>query len=141
MEDNNKVNKYQRIVVSVLLLIVVIPTIILNTVDFSKHKVAIKDNIVKVGVESFKVEDVKNIKLLENININRRIKGTGTSTYIRGLCKIEGENKDANVYIYKNKSPYIRIELEDGLLIYNDKDGSDTKKTYDKLVETININS
>ena len=47
---------------------------------------------------------------------------------------------DANVYIYRNKSPYIRVEFKDGLLIYNDKNSSDTEKNYEKLVEIVNIN-
>ena len=140
MENNNKVDKYQRIIVLVLLMIVIIPAIILNTVDISPHKLIIQDDIIKVGVKSFKVEDIKTVKLLEDININYRIKGTETLTYLRGLYSIEGENQDANVYIYKNKSPYIRVEFKDGLLIYNDKNSSDTEKNYEKLVEIVNIN-
>ena len=140
MENNNKVDKYQRIIVLVLLMIVIIPAIILNTVDISPHKLIIQDDIIKVGVKSFKVEDIKTVKLLEDININYRIKGTKTLNYLRGLYSIEGENQDANVYIYKNKSPYIRVEFKDRLLIYNDKNSSDTEKIYEKLVEIVNIN-
>ena len=131
MENSNKVDKYQGIIVLVLLMIVIIPAIILNTVDISPHKLIIQDDIIKVGVKSFKVED---------ININYRIKGTKTLNYLRGLYAIEGENQDANVYIYRNKSPYIRVEFKDGLLIYNDKNSSDTEKNYEKLVEIVNIN-
>ena len=140
MENNNKVDKYQRIVILVLLMIVIIPAVILNTVDISPHKLIIQDDIIKVGVKSFKVEDIKTVKLLEDININYRIKGTKTLNYLRGLYSIEGENQDANVYIYRNKSPYIRVEFKDGLLIYNDKNSSDTEKIYEKLVEIVNIN-
>ena len=140
MENNNKVYKYQSIVILVILMIVIIPAVILNTVDISPHKLIIQDDIIKVGVKSFKVEDIKKVKLLEDININYRIKGTKTLTYLRGLYSIEGENQDANVYIYRNKSPYIRIEFKDGLLIYNDKNSSDTEKNYEKLVEIVNIN-
>ena len=102
MENNNKVDKYQGIIVLVLLMIVIIPAIILNTVDISPHKLIIQDDIIKVGVKSFKVEDIKTVKLLEDININYRIKGTKTLNYLRGLYAIEGENQDANVYIYRN---------------------------------------
>lgn len=140
MENNNKVYKYQRIVILVLLMIVIIPAVILNTVDISPHKLIIQDDIIKVGVKSFKVKDIKTVKLLEDIDINYRIKGTKTLNYLRGLYSIEGENQDANVYIYRNKSPYIRVEFKDGLLIYNDKNSSDTEKNYEKLVEIVNIN-
>lgn len=137
MVTDKKVDKYQRIVVLVLLIIIAIPAIILSTVDISPHKLTVQDNIVKVGADSFKVSDIKSVKLLDEINNIHRIKGTGTLTYIRGLCKIDGDKQNASVYIYKNKSPYIRIELENGLLIYNDKNSSDTEKTYEKLVEII----
>ena len=50
MENNNKVYKYQRIVILVLLMIVIIPAVILNTVDISPHKLIIQDDIIKVGV-------------------------------------------------------------------------------------------
>lgn len=137
METDKKVDKYQRIVVLVLLIIIAIPAIIFSTLDISPHKLTVQDNIVKVGADSFKVSDIKNVKIVDEINDIHRIKGTGTQTYIRGICKIEGDKQDASVYIYKNKSPYIRIELKDGVLIYNDKNSSDTEKTYETLVEII----
>lgn len=140
MKNNKKVDKHQRVVVLVILIIVVIPSIILSTIDFSPHKLIIQDNTVKVGIKSFKVEDIKTVELIGDIDINHRIKGTKTLTYLRGLYSIEGESQDASVYIYRNKRPYIRIELEEGLIIYNDKNSRDTKKTYKNLVEITNLN-
>lgn len=140
MNGCKEVNKYQRMIVLVILIVVSIPTIALSTVDFSPHKLIIKDDTVKIGVKSFKIEDIKKVELLENIEISRRKKGTGTLTYVRGICKVEDENQDVNVYIYKNKSPYIKVTLEKELFIYNDKNSNDTEKTYEKLVEFINKN-
>lgn len=140
MKTDKKVDKYQRIVVLGLLIILAIPAIIFSTVDISPHKLIVKDDTVKVGVDSFKVADIKSVKLVDEINNIHRIKGTGTLTYIRGVCKIDGDKQDASVYIYKNKSPYIKIELEDGLLVYNDKNSSDTEKTYEKLCEIVDSN-
>lgn len=140
MAIDKKADKYQRIVVLVLLIIIAIPAIIFSTVDISPHKLIVKDDTVKVGVDSFKVADIKSVKLVDEINNIHRIKGTGTLTYIRGVCKIDGDKQDASVYIYKNKSPYIKIELEDGLLVYNDKNSSDTEKTYEKLCEIVDSN-
>lgn len=140
MVADKKVDKYQRIVVLGLLIILAIPAIIFSKVDISPHKLIVKDDTVKVGVDSFKVADIKSVKLVDEINNIHRIKGTGTLTYIRGVCKIDRDNRDASVYIYKNKSPYIKIELEDGLLVYNDKNSSDTEKTYEKLCEIVDSN-
>lgn len=140
MKTDKKVDKYQRIVVLVLLIIIAIPAIIFSKVDISPHKLIVKDDTVKVGVDSFKVADIKSVKLVDEINNIHRIKGTGTLTYIRGVCKIDADKQDASVYIYKNKSPYIKIELEDGLLVYNDKNSSDTEKTYEKLCEIVDSN-
>lgn len=140
MAIDKNADKYQRIVVLVLLIIIAIPAIIFSTVDISPHKLIVKGDTVKVGVDSFKVADIKSVKLVDEINNIHRIKGTATLTYIRGVCKIDGDNRDASVYIYKNKSPYIKIELEDGLLVYNDKNSSDTEKTYEKLCEIVDSN-
>lgn len=137
MATDKKADKYQRIVVLGLLIILAIPAIIFSRADISPHKLIVKDDTVKVGVDSFKVAEIKSVKLLDEINNINRIKGTGTLTYIRGVCKIEGDKQYASVYIYKNKSPYIKIELEDGLLVYNDKNSSDTEKTYEKLCEIV----
>ena len=49
MKNSNKVDKYQGIIVLVLLMIVIIHTIILNTVDISPHKLIIQDDIAKSG--------------------------------------------------------------------------------------------
>lgn len=140
MKNENVIEKYQRIVVSILLIIVAVPALILNTVDFSPHKLIIESDNIKVGIESFQMEDIKSIDIVEKLDINYRVKGTSTLTYLRGWYKIVGENKDASVYIYKNKEPYIRIELEDELLIYNDKNRNDTETTYKELIESINNN-
>ena len=117
MENSNKVDKYQGIIVLVLLMIVIIPAIILNTVDISPHKLIIQDDIIKVGVKSFKVEDIKTVKLLEDININYRIKLftkvllNYLRWYLFSHLTIEGENQDANVYIYVPIVPLYKMLL------------------------------
>ncbi len=114
-----------------------IPTMVLLTVDLSPHKLMIKEDRIEVKSKSFKIEDMESVKLLDDINIESR-SGVGTLTYVRGTCKIEGEKEKARVYIYKNKSPYIRIQFKDGLLIYNDKNSDETKETYEKLIDAMN---
>ena len=44
------------------------------------------------------------------------------------------------MYIFIEIKVLIRVEFKDGLLIYNDKNSSDTEKNYEKLVEIVNIN-
>ena len=80
MATDKNADKYQRIVVLVLLIIIAIPAIIFSTVDISPHKLIVKDDTVKVGVDSFKVADIKSVKLVDEINNIHRRKGTGTLT-------------------------------------------------------------
>ena len=130
-------SKYEKIAVIIILLVVMIPTMVLLTVDVSPHKLMIKEDRIEVKSKSFKIEDMESVKLLDDINIESR-SGVETFTYVRGTCKIKGEKEKARVYIYKNKSSYIRIQFKGGLLIYNDKNSDETKETYDKLVDAMN---
>lgn len=65
---------------------------------------------------------------------------TNTFTYLRGGFKVDG-NKEGRVYIYNDSKPYIQIITKDKLYVYNDKEGSETEKTYGKLISRYNIKS
>lgn len=139
MGKDNKAEKYQQIVLLAFFMILAIPAILLYTVDVSPHKLTVEGNMVKVGVNSYSLNDIKDVKIIDELNIDYGITGTRTLRSIRGTYKLEGENQDATVYAYKNKSPYIRIEFKDGLLIYNDKNSNETEKTYKSLDSLTNI--
>lgn len=132
-----KANKYEKIVVFLLLLICIIPSLLLNIVDLSGHELEIVDNNIKIKSEIFAIEDIKKIELLDDINIGSRIKGTRTLRYLRGIYKINHGSEVAKVYAYRDKNPYIRIELDDKIIIYNDENSHDTNETYKKIINKI----
>ncbi|WP_071162454.1 hypothetical protein [[Clostridium] dakarense] len=137
VEKNSSTKKYERIVFSFIMLVCLIPCIILATVDVTGgHELTIKDDKVRMQMTSFKMGDIKNIELLEDINITSKITGSGTFIYSRGAYNVEGE--EATVYLYKGKKPYIKIKLKnDKIIYYNEKNREDTEKTYNKLLQYI----
>lgn len=138
MRDRDDISKYEKIVVGLLITIILIPAILLNILDISNHKLIIGEDTISVGTESFKIEDIKNVELVDDVYIKRRIKGTRTLKILTGLYELEDESKEASVYMYKNIKPYIKIELDKKIIIYNDKNSYDTKSTYDNLINSIN---
>lgn len=135
MKDKSSTKKYKIIVYIFFFAIVFVPSIIINNVDYSGHKLTMEDNKVRIKTRTFNKEDIKNIELLEDVNIRRGKTGTWTNVYSRGLAEIDGENQDARVYIYNNSNPSIKMELEDEIIIYNEKESNDTKLVYNKLLE------
>ncbi len=132
-----KTNIYGKVAVILLLLICTITALLLNIVDPSGHKLEVIDDKIKIKSEIFDIEEIKDIELLDDINIGSRIKGTGTLKYLRGTFKINNGSEVGKVYVYRDKNPYIRIELDDKIIIYNDGNREDTEKTYKKLVNKV----
>lgn len=135
--SNKKYRKFEKIVFCFIILIGLVPCLILATVDVTGgHELTIKDNTVKIQVTNFDIEDIESIELLDEINIKGKVTGTNTLTYSRGVFNVDGEKN--RVYIYNDSSPYIKFNLKDDKMIYyNEKNGEDTEKTYDKLLQYI----
>lgn len=138
-----EIDKYTKIIVLLFLLILFLPYIFLNNFDLSEHSIVISNGVIRIKSQNFYVSDIESIDILNELSIDRGIKGTWTTLYSRGVCYVNDTNNSflANVYIYNNSSPYIRINLKDSVVIYNDKDSSNTKKTYNKLIKIINKNN
>lgn len=54
-----KTNTYEKIAVSLLFLICIIPALLLNTVNPSGHKLTILDNRIKIKSETCDIEDIE----------------------------------------------------------------------------------
>lgn len=136
-EQTKQDKKYMWFAVGFITIPCLVFCLILATVDVTGgHELTIKDEKVRMQMTTFNIEDIKNIELLEDINISSKITGSGTFIYSRGVCNVEGE--EAIVYIYKNKKPYIKIRLKnDKIIYYNEKNSDDTEKTYNKLLKYI----
>ncbi|WP_373599258.1 hypothetical protein [Paraclostridium bifermentans] len=132
-------DKYEKIVYGIIVAMGIAFIVFIN-MDFTGHKMKFEENIIKIDGEVIKVEDIESIELLDDVYIGNKISGANTFTYSRGSFKVGG-NKEGRVYIYNDSKPYIQIITKDKLYIYNDKEGSETEKTYGELIIRYNIKS
>lgn len=132
-------NKYEKIVYGIIVAMAIALIIFIN-IDFTGHKMKFEEDIIKIDGEVIKIEDIESVELLEDVSIGNKISGANTFTYLRGGFKVDG-NKEGRVYIYNDSKPYIQIITKDKLYVYNDKEGSETEKTYGKLISRYNIKS
>jgi hypothetical protein len=85
---------------------------------------------------SFKVSDIQDVTLMNELPKGYKINGAATSVYARGTFKLEGYGR-TKVYIFTDKPPYIAIRLSDSCIFYNEKDKNETLNIYNKLKKLI----
>ncbi|MGL5642254.1 MAG: hypothetical protein ACRDDM_08295 [Paraclostridium sp.] len=129
--------KYEKILLGIMIAMTVFFVAILN-MDHTGHKMKFEENIIKINGETIKIDDIESVNLLEDIHIGNKINGPNTFTYLRGIFQVE-DGKKATVNVYNNSKPYIKIVSKKKLYIYNDKEGSDTVKTYNDLISKYDI--
>ncbi|MEG0873344.1 hypothetical protein [Clostridium sp.] len=129
--------KYEKILLGITITMITFFVVIFN-MDFTGHKMKFEENSIKINGEIIKIDDIESVNLLEDINIGNKINGTNTYTYLRGIFEVEG-GKKATVNVYNNSKPYIKIVSKKKLYIYNDKEGTETIKTYKDLVSKYDI--
>lgn len=94
-------------------------------------------NISAIGDStSFKVSDIQDVTLINELPKGYKINGAATSVYARGIFKLEGYGR-TKAYIFTDKPPYIAIRLSDSCIFYNEKDKNETLNIYNKLKKLI----
>ncbi|WP_138755682.1 DUF5808 domain-containing protein [Paenibacillus sinopodophylli] len=81
---------------------------------------------------SFNLSDVQSITLEKELPSGFRTNGTATAEYARGNFSLEkvGTTK---LYVFKNKPPYIVIQLDGLAVIFNDKEAAKTEALFNEL--------
>jgi hypothetical protein len=82
----------------------------------------------------FPAEAMLDIALVEELPRGRRINGEATDTVARGHFNLDGLGK-SRLYLFKNNPPYIRIQLADTYIFYNEKDPDQTRQVYERLMK------
>lgn len=82
----------------------------------------------------FPAEAMLDVALVEELPRGRRINGEATDTVARGHFNLDGLGK-SRLYLFKNNPPYIRIQLTDTYIFYNEKDPDQTRQVYERLVK------
>ncbi|MDT3428887.1 putative membrane protein [Paenibacillus forsythiae] len=81
---------------------------------------------------SFSLDQVRELRLENDLPEGIRTNGIATDTYARGHFRLEGWG-NTRVYIFKHSPPYIVIRLADEYIVFNDRKASDTRQTFEKL--------
>jgi hypothetical protein len=80
----------------------------------------------------FRIADIEELALVEDVPGGKRVNGEATAKYARGHFRLKELGK-ARLYIFRDNPPYIRIKLEDAYIFYNEKDPERTKQVYEQL--------
>ncbi|WP_195938127.1 PH domain-containing protein [Romboutsia sp. 1001713B170131_170501_G6] len=112
----------------------------LLSMELTNHKITISNESISVDYPSydyeFSVNDIEDIKLVDEVSFKLRTNGIGTDEYCRGNFKSREYGK-CRVYIYNNSKPYIIVKLKNNYFIYNEKTKDETMDVYNKLIEKL----
>lgn len=112
----------------------------LLSMELTNHKITISSESISVDYPSydyeFSVNDIEDIKLVDEVSFKLRTNGIGTDEYCRGNFKSREYGK-CRVYIYNNSKPYIIVKLKDNYFIYNEKTKNETMDVYHQLIEKL----
>lgn len=125
------------LIVSIFTVIFIGMAILLN-LDPGGHKLTFEENDIKINTLKISKQEVQGVKLLDDIKVVKKINGAGTYKYSRGKFKLES-GEIVTLYVYKKSKPYIEIITNDKIVIYNDKNGEETKNTYEDLIANCKI--
>lgn len=84
----------------------------------------------------FPKESIIDLALVEDLPSGIKTNGEATSEVARGHFRLDELGK-SRLYVYKNNPPYIRIQLEDEYIFYNEKEPSETKQVYEQLQQML----
>lgn len=123
-----------------LIIIIVVAGLSLNflfkQMDSKVGHVELDDNVIKIMNNSYNVEDIVNVELLEKVSLSG---GTGSNTpdTNNGRYKVNGDTYESKVYIYKKVSPFIRLTTNDSIVVFNKENPDKTKEVYNELLSLI----
>ncbi|MBW4863251.1 MAG: hypothetical protein KZY57_10550, partial [Paeniclostridium sp.] len=84
--------KAEKILIGVIIAMTIFLVVLLN-IDTTGHKMKFYEDEITINGEAIKADDIKSIKLLENVHIGNKINGTSTITYLRGIFEIDKNKK------------------------------------------------
>lgn len=135
--DHNPSTKGEKAIIYVIGAFTIIILIVVfsfgsetNTVKVVNDKIVISGSYSRI----LKMEDVKNIELLETMpKVLSKTNGYSDGKSKKGEFKLEGGTKDI-LYIEDKLGPYIKISMDKYNIYINNKDKNTTNDTYNMLI-------
>jgi uncharacterized membrane protein len=125
-------------VVSIILIVVLIIwlAIFLSPLDFGSVSLSISDQTAIIHAPlseyAFSTNDIKNIIMINDFPRAKKINGGDSAKFFVGKFSVAGYGS-SNVYVHRECSPYIVIELENGWIFLNGEAKEQTQTYFDIL--------
>lgn len=116
-----------------MVIFLIISDFYIPNIYMSKNEVMISDLDNSYSV---KTSEIKEVKLVNSIDISNKIYGTETVKYARGKFNLDNYG-ESQVYIFKDVKKYIIIRLSNVNIIYNENSINNTIKDYKKICNLI----
>lgn len=84
----------------------------------------------------FDIADIKQVSLVDEVPSGMKTNGEATGKYSRGHFRLKELGK-SRLYIYKNNPPYIKFQLEDTYIFYNEQDPLRTRQLFEQLQQQV----
>ncbi len=124
---------YAAVIIGVIAIVFFLMPLDFGSIDFQ-----IKSNTVYIDAplyeDHFSLEDIKEVKLIEELPIEGKRNGGDSYFFYVGGFKVRGYGM-CRVYVYRNHPPYIAAVLSDRVVIFNGKTPEDTKNCYLQLTK------
>ena len=140
MNMGNPKAKVLTVIISVFIAVLMIYSVgIVFVLDFSIPQVRITTN-KEVWIdyptynEHFKISEVKEVKLLEELPPTSKINGVSTDEYARGYFTMKGYGQ-VKGYWYTEISPYIVITLGKKIIVIGEETKEKTLALYEELIQ------
>lgn len=123
-------------VITTLLIFSIISFIMIRS-EFNAPSLKIVEGeiiVINYPMQSMKflMEDVVDIKLVNEYPRMNKIDGEATTSFLRGKFR-SSELGKLKMYVFKNNPPYIRIQTKSGYVFYNDQNPNITKQSFEEL--------
>lgn len=108
--------------------------------DLAEINLSIEQEEVKIEAASYNYtflkQDIEQVELIEKIPSISKTKGFDSSKFYFGRFYVTGYG-GCQVYIYRNKAPFIVIKLSDTFVFFNAKTEKETEQYYKQLINLL----
>ncbi|QED46696.1 DUF3784 domain-containing protein [Cytobacillus dafuensis] len=125
--------------ISISLFIAVVGSITALTLySYQGYQLIVKEEqfeITGMYGDEWRIKDIKKVELMETMpQVKAKTNGVGLPTLSKGHFKVKDYGSSL-LFIQKEASPYIYIELEDRKIFINDKNSNKTREWFQQLKE------
>jgi len=86
---------------------------------------------------TFSTNDITSVSMINTFPEARRTNGTSNQKFLFGRFNVTGYDGSSNVYIHRDNSPYIVVDLVNGRVFLNGETRDETERFYNQLTSAM----